>query len=168
MRRTRRAMNAFSVFLVTGRCAVAALLVAVSPLLHAQIDQALVQKALEEGRKSDPVTREKIEGTLAAYEQIPEAIDGGDDIPARPGHPFAHSPLVSDVERKESENVVIPLMTIFRGGDHNDVEELIKSSEMFENHMRTMPVPGNLNAKYGHIKKCPATRKTEKAFMAPR
>ncbi len=128
----------------------------VTPETQAQIDRELVRKALHEGQQSDPQTRRAVEGTLGVYERLPKAIAGGDKIPAKPGHPLGKSPLVSDTERQRSKDVVMPLMTIFRGADHKAREDLLRSSQMFEKHMRTMPAPRNLNEKYGHIKKCPA------------
>ena len=64
--------------------------------------------------------------------------------------------MISDRQRADAAEVVIPMMTIFRGADHTNIKEIQKSSEMFQKHMATMPKPGSLNEKYGHIKKCPA------------
>lgn len=123
---------------------------------HAQIDPNLVEKALTEARKSDAETRKTALGTLAAYEKLPQSVKGGDSAPATKGHPFSTSPMVTDQQRKEAEKVVTPLMTIFRGADHQDPEAIVESSRMFQKHMANLPVPKHLNDKLGHIRKCPA------------
>ncbi len=123
---------------------------------HAQIDRNLVQRALSEARKSDPETRKAVTGTVDAYERLPKSVQGGEKAPAAKGHPFAKSPMISDQQRKEGENVVMPLMTIFRGADHRDPDAIVESSRMFAKHMANLPVPRHLNDKLGHIKKCPA------------
>ncbi|NNE93820.1 MAG: OmpA family protein [Verrucomicrobiales bacterium] len=125
-------------------------------VMHAQIDRAFVSRALAEADHSDPKTRAEVRGAIAVYEALPKAVAGGNSVPAKPGHPLAKSPIVSDLARAKSEEVVIPMMTIFRGADHTKAAELRKSSEMFNKHMASLPVPDSLNAKYGHIKKCPA------------
>lgn len=123
--------------------------------LFGQIDPAATKRLLEEAAKSKPEVRSQIEGAVDVHNRLPDQIEGGDSIPASPGHPFAQSPLVTDETRHDAKGLLNPMVTILRGADHNNPEELIRTSELMQRHMSELPSDMTLNDKYGHIKKCP-------------